>query len=213
LIQNHFGHSRPVNEVAVTPDNKRAVSGSWDKTVKIWNLSTGVVERTLIGHSLSVNTVSVTSDGRFIISISWDGTRKVWDLETGELLQSQEGYTSTIVRKLFSETPDGKWSVSVSNFNKKVHVVNSATGEKKEIFEDFSSSFSAVTVSVDGKWILSAAYDRTIKIWNMKTGEKVATYDLDYAATCLVTASDGVTIVVGDKAGQVYWLALRTPDH
>ena len=83
LLRTLEGHSDSVNGVAVTPDGKRAVSASWDKTLKVWDLETGRALRTLEGHSDSVSGVAVTPDGKRAVSASWDKTLKVWDLETG----------------------------------------------------------------------------------------------------------------------------------
>jgi WD40 repeat protein len=77
------GHSDSVNGVAVTADGKRAVSASFDNTLKVWDLESGRALRTLEGHSDSVNGVAVTADGRRAVSASTDNTLKVWDLESG----------------------------------------------------------------------------------------------------------------------------------
>ena len=72
--------------MAVTPDGKRAVSASWDHTLKVWDLETGRALRPLEGHSAPVVGVAVTPDGKRAVSASGDKTLKVWDLETGEVL-------------------------------------------------------------------------------------------------------------------------------
>ena len=82
LLRTLAGHSGSVNGVAVTPDGRRAVSASADKTLKVWDLETGAELRTLAGHSDRVNGVAVTPDGRRAVSASEDNTLKVWDLET-----------------------------------------------------------------------------------------------------------------------------------
>jgi WD40 repeat protein len=58
------GHSGEVNSVAMTPDGKRALSASVDKTLKVWDLDTGRTLSTLEGHSGSVMDVALTADGK-----------------------------------------------------------------------------------------------------------------------------------------------------
>jgi WD40 repeat protein len=67
-------------------DGMLAVSGSDDKTLKVWDLTTGKLIRTLEGHADSVNAVAMSSDGTRVVSGSYDNTLKVWDLTTGEVV-------------------------------------------------------------------------------------------------------------------------------
>ena len=80
------GHTNSVTAVAVTPDGRRLVTGSGDKTAKLWDIETGRCLQTFIGHAGWVNAVAVTPDGSKIITASNDHTVKFWDLERGELL-------------------------------------------------------------------------------------------------------------------------------
>jgi WD40 repeat protein len=69
------------------------ISGSWDKTLKAWNLETRKELFTLTGHAKRVNAVAVTSDGKRIISGSKDKTIKVWNLEARKELFTLTGHT------------------------------------------------------------------------------------------------------------------------
>ena len=82
LVRTLEGHTSLVDEVAVTPDGTKAISASWDKTLKVWDIESGVELRTLEGHTDAVFEVAVTPDGK-AISVSWDKTLKVWDIESG----------------------------------------------------------------------------------------------------------------------------------
>jgi WD40 repeat protein len=74
--------------VAVTPDGRRAVSASDDRTLKVWELETGRELHTLEGHAFPVKAVAVAPDGRRAVSASVDRTLKVWELETGRELHT-----------------------------------------------------------------------------------------------------------------------------
>ena len=77
-------HNEEVTAVAITPDGKYAISGSKDKTLKIWSLETKQKPLTLTGHTDWVNSVTIFPDGKKAISSSKDGTLRIWSLENLE---------------------------------------------------------------------------------------------------------------------------------
>jgi WD40 repeat protein len=74
LLRNLEGHPGSVNSVAITSDNTKIVSGSFDNTIKVLDLNTGKVPITLVGQSVSVKSVAITSDNTNIVSGSNDKT-------------------------------------------------------------------------------------------------------------------------------------------
>ena len=67
-LQTLEGHTDEVSSVALTPDGRRALSGSWDKTLRLWDLETGACLQTLEGHTGWVESVALTPDGRRALS-------------------------------------------------------------------------------------------------------------------------------------------------
>jgi tetratricopeptide (TPR) repeat protein len=101
--------------VSLIPDGRRAVSASYDKTLRVWDLETGRCLRVMEGHTHFDNCVSVTPDGLRAVSGSRDGALRVWDLETGRCLRVLEGHTASVGS--VSVTPDGLRAVSESSDN------------------------------------------------------------------------------------------------
>jgi WD40 repeat protein len=85
------GHSSLVSACAVTPDGRRVVSASADRTLKVWDLEAGRVIATLAGHAAGVSACAVTPDGRRVVSASADRTLKVWDLASARCLLTHRG--------------------------------------------------------------------------------------------------------------------------
>ena len=103
------GHAAWVSAVALTPNGLQALSGSYDGTLKLWDLRSGQEWRTITDHSGPVQTVAVTADGRQALSASADFTLKLWDLITGKRLWSLSGHLG-VVRSV-AVTPDGRRGV------------------------------------------------------------------------------------------------------
>lgn len=79
------GHTESVNTVAVTYDNKYAVSGSNDYCIIVWNLQQKQKETSLLGHTSHVNSVAITHDNKHIVSGSIDETVRVWDFQENKI--------------------------------------------------------------------------------------------------------------------------------
>ncbi len=110
LDKSLTGHSSWVDSVIYSPDGRYLASGSWDKTIKVWDVVTGTELRTLTGHSDRVRSVVYSPDGRYLASGSWDKTIKVWDVVTGTELRTLAGYSGWVWSVAYS--PDGRYLAS-----------------------------------------------------------------------------------------------------
>ena len=66
--------------MAFSPDGKTLASGSWDKTIHLWDVETGMHRNTLTGHTEGVSSVAFNPDGNTLVSGSSDGTLLLWDI-------------------------------------------------------------------------------------------------------------------------------------
>jgi WD40 repeat protein len=90
------GHTHGVESVSFSSNDKHIVSGSEDKSVRVWDASTGEMLKVLEGHTHGVSSVSFSSDDKRIVSGSWDKSVRVWDASTGEMLKVLEGHTRPV---------------------------------------------------------------------------------------------------------------------
>ncbi|MBV9708200.1 MAG: WD40 repeat domain-containing protein [Chloroflexi bacterium] len=113
LLRSLEGHIGPVSSVAISADGQTVVSGSHDKTIKVWNWQTGQQLRSLEGHTGGVWSVAISPDGQTLVSGSYDSTIKVWNRRTGYLLCSLQGHTGGVYSVAMSA--DGQTVVSGSH--------------------------------------------------------------------------------------------------
>ncbi|WP_017720965.1 nSTAND1 domain-containing NTPase [Kamptonema formosum] len=107
------GHEDYVYSVAFSPDGQYIVSGSWDKTVRLWNLKGEPVGRPFRGHQGTVYSVAFSPDGQFIVSGRWDKTVRLWNRKGEPVGQPFQGHQSWVSSVAFS--PDGQYIVSGSS--------------------------------------------------------------------------------------------------
>jgi WD40 repeat protein len=172
LRQILVGHTDRVAAVAFLPDARRALSGSWDHTMLLWDLATGDIVRTFKGHTDRVNTVAVLPDGRRALSGSQDRTLRLWDLATGEALVTFFGHTSRVCA--VAALPDGSRALSGSDDNS-LRRWDLATGDTLGFPLDtlwgHTSGVNTVAVLPDGHRALSGADDNTLRLWDLITRE------------------------------------------
>jgi WD40 repeat protein len=189
------GHTHWVLAVAVSPDGRTIVSGSDDRTVKVWEAESGRLLRSLEGHTGGVNAVAVSPDGRTIVSGSDDRTVKVWEAESGRLLRSLEGHTGSVLAVAVS--PDGRTIVSGSD-DRTVKVWEAESGRLLRSLEGHTDWVRAVAVSPDGRTIVSGSDDRTVKVWEAESGRLLRSLEGHTERVNAVAVSpDGRTIVSG----------------
>ena len=189
------GHSGVIIGVAVTGDGRWAVSGSDDKTLKVWDLESGQVLRTLEGHSGGVSSVALTPDGQRAVSASHDKTLKVWDLESGQELRTLEGHPDWV--RSVAVTGDGRRAVSASD-DSTLKVWDLESGEALRTLEGHRGYVFSVALTGDGRRAVSASQDQTLKVWDLESGEALRALEghTDWVRSIALTG-DGRRVVSG----------------
>ncbi|MEB3827738.1 serine/threonine-protein kinase [Phormidium sp. CCY1219] len=177
VVKTLAGHLRGVNSVQIDPDGRTIVSGSVDKTVKIWDRVTGEVRHSLSGHSQEIWSVAIAPDGNTIASASGDGTIKLWDTQTGRLLHTLSDHSAWVMSVTFS--PNGE-IVASGGFDNTIKLWRVSTGEQIATLSGHTGWVFSLAFSPDGQTLASGSFDNTIKIWHVNTGELMRTLDGGY---------------------------------
>ncbi|KAG8807414.1 POC1 centriolar protein A [Serendipita sp. 400] len=163
------GHASNVYSVAYSLDGRYVVSGSSDKTIRIWDTETGApVGEPLQGHTGLVQSVAYSLDGRYVVSGSGDKTIRIWDTETGAPVgEPLMGHTDRVWSVAYS--PDGRYVVSGSH-DKTIRIWDTETGASVgEPLMGHTDRVWSVAYSPDGRYVVSGSSDKTVRIWNTQT--------------------------------------------
>jgi WD40 repeat protein len=187
------GHADQVTSAAFSPDGLRIVSSSWDRTVRVWNAVSGVLQHNLTGHTRQVTSAAFSPDGLQIVSSSWDRTVRVWNAVSGTLQHTLTGHTGVVTSAAFSH--DGLRMVS-SSWDRTVRVWNAVSGVLQDTLTGHTGVVTSAAFSHDGLRIVSSSRDRTVRVWDAVSG---VLQDTLIGHTSVVTSAafshDGLRIV------------------
>ncbi len=201
---NPVGHNGVINSVAISPDDRYVLSGSDDKTMKLWELSSGDEIRTFVGHTDSVNSVVISPDGLYILSGSGDKTMKLWNLSSGAEIRSFVGHTKKINSVAIS--PDGRYALSGSDDNT-IKLWGLSSGTEIRSFAGHIHDVNSVAFSPDGHYAISGSEDNTMKLWDILTGTEIHSFvGHTRAVESVAISPDGSYVLSGsDDTSMKLW--------
>ncbi|HQO34491.1 MAG TPA: WD40 repeat domain-containing protein, partial [bacterium] len=167
LTRVFMGHTRPVRDVAFSPDGRLLLTGSDDYTARLWDVETGREIRAFVGHESWIHSVAFSPDGTRILTGSGDCTARLWDMETGTELQTFVGHTDWIDDAgCVTFSPDGRWVLTGSR-DASARLWDAETGEQLRVFAG-AGEVNSVAFSPDGRRIVTAhsgGGDNVVRIW------------------------------------------------
>ncbi|KAB5590055.1 hypothetical protein CTheo_6495 [Ceratobasidium theobromae] len=187
--------------VAFSPNGSQIASCGHDRTIRLWDLQSGVaIGEPFIGHFHAVTSISFAPDGTRIASGSDDRTIRIWDIPNGLLLPiSFEGHTDGIKSVAFS--PDGTRIVSGSA-DCTVRVWSSIDGAPiARPFISHTGLVTSVAFSPDSTRVVSGPYDRTVRVWAADSGAPITDPlegHIDWVV-CVGFSPDGTRIFSGSR--------------
>jgi WD40 repeat protein len=241
------GHEGSVNAAALTPDGKKLFTHGSDRTIRVWDTTTGKELRrldktpetpcqlvpapdasnvlTLVSHASSMQCWDVTSGkvrwtattakdgfvqakflpgGNTIVTGHSSGRLRQWDVGAGkEQKVIRATFDGTISLMVLS--PDGKTLATSSNLNginQKVYLWDAATLTPKAAHQGHSQQIVAAAFSPNGRIVATSGLDRTVRLWEPRTGNLIRTIETPTnASRSLVFTPDGKTLTTANGFG------------
>jgi len=171
------GHSHYVQDVAISSDGQFALSGSWDGTLRLWDLSTGTTTRNFYGHTKDVLSVAFSADNRQIVSGSRDKSINLWNtLGQCKFTITDEGHKEWVSCVRFSPNLATPLIVS-AGWDKMVKVWNLTHCKLRTNLIGHTGYVNTVTVSPDGSLCASGGKDGTAMLWDLNEGRHLSSLD------------------------------------
>jgi WD40 repeat protein/predicted Ser/Thr protein kinase len=169
-----FRHQGTVRSVTFRPDGEMIVTGSADKTARLWRVAAATERSVTLSHKLRVHAAAFSPDGRTVATGSFDKTAGLWDAATGRLLHCLP-HRYSVWAVTFS--PDGKTLLTgsgplLANGPGEARLWDTATGKPGHQLRHERRVF-ALAYSPDGRRILTGSWDNTAQLWDAATGATI----------------------------------------
>ena len=164
-LKSLHGHNHFVSSLALNSDNTKLVSGSWDKTIRLWDIPTSKSDLIFKGHTKDVLSVAFSHDERLIFSGSMDNSLKYWNTK-GELRYDNNqfgGWVSCILNIHKAKTN----YIAVGSWDGTVRILNSEYNVDKEI-PGGEYAVTSLSTDDDGDFLFISYKNGTVKVWNIE---------------------------------------------
>merc|ERR1719217_1874394 len=166
-------HILPLTNCAFNKNGDRFITGSYDRTCKVWNTLTGEELLTLEGHKNVVYAIAFNNPfGDKVVTGSFDKTAKIWNSLTGELLQTLRGHTTEIVCLSFD--PSGE-IVATGSMDSTAKLWDVERGEELCTLMGHTAEIVSLNFNTEGSQIITGSFDHTTKVWDVLTGQCIHT--------------------------------------
>ncbi|MBI3724084.1 serine/threonine protein kinase [bacterium] len=187
------GHDSNVNSLACSKDGE-IVSGSDDRTVRIWRREASVPPRAIAGHEGCVLAVALSPDEKTLASGGADGTVRLWEFPGGAPLATLRTHKGEVNAVAWS--PDGRFFASGgSDFTIQLH---DALGRPIKTFTD-TEKVLGLAMSPNGAWIAAGTNDPAVRLWEVATGRCNQLQGHSAYVWSVAWSRDGLTVASGSR--------------
>jgi hypothetical protein len=164
------GHTASVWSVAFSADGTRLLSGGKDATLRLWDVETGRELRKFEGHDDLITCIAFAPDGKHALSGGLNGELFLWDLDKGE--RCADFHCDAVGKYVHhvAFAPDGKRALVCADC--RVLMIDALNGKVLQALEGHSQAVVHAVFSADGKQILSASDDGTLRLWDAGSGKE-----------------------------------------
>lgn len=167
-------HMLPLTNCAFNKSGDKFITGSYDRTCKIWDTMSGKELISLEGHRNVVYSIAFNNPfGDKVATGSFDRTCKLWNSRTGENLHTFRGHEAEVVCLSFN--PSGT-SIATGSMDNTARLYDIETGQCLHTLLGHTGEIVSVNFDTHGKHMITGSFDHTIKLWDTHNGKVIHTF-------------------------------------
>ncbi len=161
------GHADMVRTLAYSPDGKVLATAGNDQSVRIWDVASGQLLRTLLGHTDQVSSLAFSSDGSRLFSGGGDQGIRIWNLESTMPSLTLAGHRGSVWSAVPS--PDGRL-LATGGADHVIRIWDLASGKELRQLTGHNGPITSIGFLADGKSLISTSGDRSVRYWTSIEG-------------------------------------------
>mmetsp|Transcript_32150 Transcript_32150/g.44057 ORF Transcript_32150/g.44057 Transcript_32150/m.44057 type:complete len:328 (-) Transcript_32150:55-1038(-) len=206
------GHSHYISDVVISSDGQFVLSGSWDGTLRLWDINAGTCHRQFVGHKKDVLSVAFSADNRQIVSGSRDKTIKLWNtLGVCKYTIEDNCHSEWVscVRFTPNVAPVGEYGakplIVSAGWDKLVKVWNLQNCKLIANLPGHTGYINTVTVSPDSTLCASGGKDGTAMLWDLNEGKHLCSLEAGDIINALVFSPNRYWLCAGTRSSIKIW--------
>jgi WD40 repeat protein len=196
-LREFVGHTGAVTGIALIPNTSYMVTAGEDKTVRVWEVSSGKQIRAFQGHMARVTAVASRGDGKQVASGSEDGAIRIWDFNTEDDHRALTDAKDSLWAVAFS--PDSK-RVASAGSDGSIRVYNPETGKLEVTLKGAKSPITSLAFLPDSNRLVAAGGDQVVVVWDVSKEKQIKELPGHESAVLSVAVADGGKLIVSGSA-------------